>query len=238
MLPIADWPDFSERSDRDEWMEDPTVPDETLVETVDAVERIGRMTGGRETSIAGLDALVGPETRSLSILDVGTGNGSIARAFREWGHRRDIAVEVVGIDLLPAAIRRAREQCGDLSDVHFSCTDLFEIDVSRHFDIVHASLVLHHFPGDKALRALDKMTELSRRGVLINDLHRHPLHWIGSKLIVPLITGNRLAIHDGPVSVLRGFRRRELVELAAQSRLRSATVEWQFPFRWLLVGRR
>lgn len=237
MISLDRWPDFSERSDRDEWMEDPSVSNETLVETVDAVERVGQLTGGAAASITGLEQLVGPETETISILDVGTGNGSISRTFSEWGHRNGVAVEVVGIDLLPAAIRHARSRCGDLTDVHFSCADLFEIDAARHFDIVHASLVLHHFPGSDALRALDKMAELSRRGVIVNDLHRHPVHWLGAKLVVPAITRNPLAIHDGPVSVLRGFRRRELVELASRSGLSSATVEWKFPFRWLLVGR-
>lgn len=237
MTPLVDWPDFSTRSDRDEWMDDPTVSDDTLVETVDAVERVGRLTGGRRASLDGLDELVSPDADTLSILDVGTGNGGIARSFVDWGRRRGIAVEVVGIDLLPAAIRRARQCCGNLNGVHFAHTDLFDIDASRHFDVVHASLVLHHFPGHRALEALDKMGELARLGVVVNDLHRHPLHWMGSKIVIPILTGNRLAIHDGPVSVLRSFQRRELVELAAQSRLTSATVEWRFPFRWLFVGR-
>jgi 2-polyprenyl-3-methyl-5-hydroxy-6-metoxy-1,4-benzoquinol methylase len=218
-------------------MEDPSVSDETLAETVDAVERIGTFTGGTAASLAGFERLVGPETDSVSILDVGTGNGSISRTFSKWGRRNGVAVEVIGIDLLPAAVRHARARYGDLTDVHFSCTDLFEVDVERHFDVVHASLVLHHFPGSEALRALDKMAELSRRGVVVNDLHRHPVHWVGAKLLVPALTRNRVAIHDGPVSVLRGFRRRELVELASRSALSSATVEWRFPFRWLLVGR-
>jgi len=237
MVPLDDWPDFSKRSDRDEWMEDPAVPDERVVETVDAVEYIGRMTGGWRASVAGLDELTEPGTRSLSILDVGTGNGAIARAFLDWGRRREIAVEVVGIDLLPAAIRRARERTGDLPGVEFSCTDLFELDSTGRFDLVHASLVLHHFPGPRAVRALGKMAQLSRNGVVVNDLHRHPVHWVCSKMLVPALTDNELAIHDGPVSVLRGFRRGELIEIAAHSGLTRSTVEWRFPFRWLLLGR-
>lgn len=230
-------PDFSTRSKRDEWMEDPDLDYETLAEAVDAVARISRFTGGRQASISGIEQLIEMESGRVSVLDVGTGNGRLSRSLAEWGRPRGLELDVLGIDLLPKAVEAARRHHAHLDNLRFECVDLFELEGERRFDVVHASLVLHHFPGDQARRALDRMAELSRFGVVVNDLHRHPVHWAGSKVVIPMLTRNPIAIHDGPVSVLRGFKRRELIDLGRSSRFAETTVEWRFPFRWLLVGR-
>jgi sugar phosphate isomerase/epimerase len=111
-------------------------------------------------------------------------------------------------------------------------------DGADRYDIVHGSLMLHHFPEDRAADALRKMQRLARIGVVIQDLHRHPLHWAGSHLLIPLLTEDAMARHDGPVSVLRGFTRDELEAIAEDAGLKHASVGWHPPFRWLLVGRK
>lgn len=232
------FPDFTTRAELEEWMDDPTLSSEQLAGSTDAIERISRLTGGMRTSLLGLDRLIDREMHTLSILDVGTGNGAVAREFAAWGRRRGVDVDVLGIDLLEPAVEQARRQSRGIDGLEFRRQDLFEMEGERQFDVVHASLVLHHFPAEEAVRALRKMADLSRLGVIVNDLHRHPLHWLGSKMLLPAVTSNDIAIHDGPISVLRGFERREIVDIARRAGLRSFVLEWHFPFRWLLEGRR
>jgi 2-polyprenyl-3-methyl-5-hydroxy-6-metoxy-1,4-benzoquinol methylase len=233
-------PDFSTRTDRDEWMDDLSLPDETLRRTTDAVAYVNRWTGGVKASIAGLTSLVPPGRSTLSILDVGTGNGAMPEAFVEWGQSRGMDIEVTGIDLIESAIETARNRARS-PKLSYACRDLFEMepdDPSDRYDIVHGSLMLHHFPEDRAAGALRQMQQLARIGVVIQDLHRHPLHWAGSHLLIPLLTEDAMARHDGPVSVLRGFTRDELEAIAEDAGLKHASVGWHPPFRWLLVGRK
>ncbi len=233
------FPDFSKRADLDERMEDPSLSAEQLQETTDAIEHISRMSGGIRPSIRGLERLIDRDMPRLSVLDVGTGNGAVPREFARWGRQNGITLDIVGIDRLDSAVQQARRDSADIDSVSFETVDLAELDPGmRRFDVVHASLVLHHFDESEAVDALDRMANLSKLGVIVNDLHRHPVHWLSSKVVIPLLTRDEISQHDGPVSVLRAFNRREMIELAQESVLSSFTLEWVFPFRWLLVGRR
>jgi 2-polyprenyl-3-methyl-5-hydroxy-6-metoxy-1,4-benzoquinol methylase len=233
-------PDFSTRTDRDEWMDDLSLPDETLRRTTDAVAYVNRWTGGLSASTAGLESLLSDGRESLTILDVGTGNGAMPEAFVAWGRDRGLDIEVTGIDLIEAAIDTARDRARS-PRLTYTCRDLFEMDPedeADRFDIVHGALMLHHFPDEQATRALRRMQQLARIGVVVQDLHRHPLHWAGSHLVIPCLTDDAMARHDGPISVLRGFTRGELEDIAHRAGLSHVSVGWHLPFRWLLVGRK
>ena len=82
----------------------------------------------------------------------------------------------------------------------------------RSFDVVHASMVLHHLTVDEAVRLIREMARVARLGVVVNDLERSRLGWIGAWLMAHLLTGNRYTRHDAPLSVRRSYR---AVEMAA-----------------------
>src|SRR6476659_5436344 len=48
----------------------------------------------------------------------------------------------------------------------------------RSFDVVHASMVLHHLTVDEALRLIREMARVARLGVVVNDLERSRLGWL------------------------------------------------------------
>jgi ubiquinone/menaquinone biosynthesis C-methylase UbiE len=83
----------------------------------------------------------------------------------------------------------------------------------RSFDVVHASLVLHHLDPPDALAILTEMGRVARLGVVVNDLQRSRLGWIGAWLVGHLLTGNRLTRHDAPLSVRRAYRSNEMADL-------------------------
>ena len=56
------------------------------------------------------------------------------------------------------------------------------------------------------------MARVARLGVVVNDLERSRLGWIGAWLMAHLLTGNRYTRHDAPLSVRRSYR---AVEMAA-----------------------
>jgi 2-polyprenyl-3-methyl-5-hydroxy-6-metoxy-1,4-benzoquinol methylase len=113
---------------------------------------------------------------------------------------------------------------------------LFDLDGS--FDVVHAASVLHHFDGSSAGDALAKMFALARAGVVVNDLHRTPLAWIGARIAARLFTTSRLVRNDAPLSTLRAFTRADFVELCRSKGLPEPEIAWRAMFRWRVVIRR
>ncbi len=228
-------PDFSKRSARLELLDDLSIDGEELEDTLRQVEQINVLSRGPTISLAGLECLLPDGLDQLSVLDVGTGSGDIPRRIADWAEKKPFSVAIKGIDLSHTTIRYARRRTTRDERLEFELKNLFDLPDDEQYDLVHASLVLHHFPGDEAARALDKMYRLSRYGVIINDLQRHPVPWLGLRLALPIFSRNRLVKNDGPLSVLRGFTRRELMRLARGVGVSQPSVAWEFPFRWLLL---
>ena len=78
------------------------------------------------------------------------------------------------------------------------------------FDVAHASLVLHHLDPDEAVALLRELRRVARHGIVVNDLVRGRLAWVGGWLLVHAIATSRYTRHDGPLSVRRAYSRREM----------------------------
>ena len=96
------------------------------------------------------------------------------------------------------------------------------------FDIAHASLVLHHLEPVEAARFLGELRRVSRRGVIINDLDRSALGWVGAWLLLHVATRNRYTRDDGPLSVRRAYRPEEVGAMAAEHGLTRVAVHRAF----------
>ncbi|MCD4748889.1 MAG: class I SAM-dependent methyltransferase, partial [Thermoanaerobaculales bacterium] len=98
----------------------------------------------------------------MSILDVGTGTGTLARAFVERGHR------VTGVDFAARLLRKARHRA---PTAEFLTMDLVDLDAfeSGSFDVVTLAYVLHGFDPQLRSLTLSHAARLARFGVLIFD---------------------------------------------------------------------
>lgn len=228
---------FEARSEALELMDDPALDPGELAETLAQLAVINERLGGHAATLAGLARLVPPGPRELDVLDVGCGGGDTARAVVEWARRRGQAARVRGIDLSSETVACARRACAGTPGLEFAAADLFDLP-ARRYDVVHAALVLHHLPDETAARSLARMFELSRLGIVINDLHRHPAAYHAIKAVTAVASRNRLIRHDAPLSVLRAFRRRELEDLARRAGLGGVEISWRWAFRWVLTARK
>ncbi len=186
--------------------------------------RINRWLGGTAASRRALDRLLSGRTVPHTMLDVGTGAGDIPLALLGHGARSGRRLRVTGIDsrqeVLDAA--RARDPRLDRSpDLELVVSDGRLLPwPDRSFDVVHASLVVHHLEPPDALAFLREAARVARLGVVVNDLVRARHHWLGARLLLPLMTRNRFTRHDGPLSVQRAYTRMELRALLAGAALR------------------
>lgn len=180
------------------------------------LRRVNRWLGGASLSTAAIEALAAHRVQ-LTLLDVGTGGGDIPVALLDWAKRRDRRLSVVGIDSRPEIIAEAaRAHSGRATDVRL------ELQIGdgrslpypdRSFDVAHSSLVLHHLDPDDAVALLREMGRVARLGVVVNDLHRGRLAWLGAWLMSHLLTANRYTRHDAPMSVRRAYRVPEVTDL-------------------------
>jgi SAM-dependent methyltransferase len=233
-------PDFSRRSRASEWMDDPSVPDDLLAHTLADLRRTNRLLGAYRATDAVLDPLL-RRREAVRILDLGCGGGDYLAHFVRRGARLGCRVQVVGLDtnpvtvgharahldadLTPALRSRARAEIGDALSTGYA---------ADAFDVTHAALFLHHLHGPAAPQLLREMDRVSRVGLIVNDLHRHPLAYAGIWLLSRALRMAPMVQHDGPISVLRGFQRNELRDLTEEAALPASSIRWHWAFRWTL----
>ena len=104
------------------------------------------------------------------------------------------------------------------------------------FDVVTASLFLHHFDEEALPAVLAGLHRLARRALVVNDLHRARVPYLFGRVAFPLLFRSRVSVEDGLLSIRRGFRADELRAAFARAGLPAVTVRREFPYRLLVVA--
>lgn len=229
--------DFESRSNRPEKMDDPSLSPRQLERTLRDLAALNDQIWGHRPTIDGIEALVG-DRDSVSILDVGTGFGDVPRRIADWGARQGVDVQVTGIDLSETTVECARRHSRSYDNIEFRRCNLFELADDEQYDIVHAALMLHHLDDAQIVDGLRAMYDASRLGMVINDLHRHPIAYFGSHLLLRMLSENPVIHHDGALSILRAFTGDELREYCRRAHIAEPRLRWWPLFRWQLIAGR
>jgi len=197
------------------------------------LRRVNRYLGGSLLSRKAVDLLLAGEPGPHSLLDVGTGAADIPLSLLDSAAARGRDLRVVGLDIRPEVLQAARS-----IDPHLERLDNLQLRAAdgralpyrdRTFDIVHASMVVHHLDPRDAVAFLREARRVARRGVVVNDLIRGRLNWAGAWVLTRLATRNRLTRHDGPLSVRRAYTRTEALALLVSAGLQPVA-EFNVPF--------
>jgi ubiquinone/menaquinone biosynthesis C-methylase UbiE len=210
------------RTDAVELLDGPLDDPPTLAANLRDLRRVNRWLGGVGLSADAIDALAAHRAE-LTLLDVGTGGADIPLALLERATERGRRLAVVGIDSRPevlAAAALANPAVGTTSGLELWVGDGRSLPYpDRSFDVAHASLVVHHLAPEAAVKLLGEMARVARLGVVVNDLERSRLGWIGAWLLGHLLTANRFTRHDGPISVARAYRADEMAAMLREAGL-------------------
>ena len=239
------FPSFRSRSEADELMDDFAITDHRLTDALDQLRVVNRYLGGYDAPMAVLrPLLLDAGTEPLRILDLGTGIADFPEHLVRWAARQSPArpVTVVAVDANPATVAHARRSLAQRLPAELQgAIDVQVADAlalpygDGSFDVVIASMVLHHFAHPSAVVVVEAMRRISRRGIIINDLQRHPLAYYGIAGLTRLLRATEMMQNDGPLSVLRGFTAAELETIAVEAGLRNVSIRWCWAFRWLLT---
>jgi SAM-dependent methyltransferase len=185
--------------------------------------RLNRLTGGTRLSERAIDALGGGAT----ILDVGTGGADIPMTLLARARAAGRPLTITATDSRPeilASARRARPLIDRTAGLELAVADGRGLPYpDGAFDIAHASMVVHHLEPDDAVRFLRELRRVSRSGIVVNDLIRGRLSWLGAWLLIHAIATSPYTRHDGPLSVRRAYSRPELLGLIAAAGLQPVT---------------
>ncbi|MBR9915469.1 MAG: methyltransferase domain-containing protein [Algicola sp.] len=225
------------RSNKEEIMDDLNYHGPVLHDALDKLAKINRWLGGNQVTMNGLKILLKnhPKELPVTIVDVGCGSGDILREIAKYGKRHGYQFQLLGIDANPYTVAYAKRQSEAFDTITFETIDVFSEDFNAlQYDVVLATLFLHHFDKEALIYLLSPVVKKAKIGVVINDLHRHKLAYYLFKLLCITIK-NRTIIEDGLTSVLRGFKRKELEEIS-QNLDADFQIKWKWAFRfqWIL----
>lgn len=229
-------PDLRERSTGSERMDDFAIGGEELKEALRQLRLINRLLGAAWPTLWGVKRLWREAGRpaQLHVLDVGAASGDAGHLMLRWAERAGIELRITLLELNPETCAHAQEYWVAEPRVQVRQGDLFELG-GGEADLITASLVLHHLPTPEVARALQRLRRAARIGLVVNDLHRHPLAWSFIRGATALLSRNPMIRHDAPLSVARSFSRSDLAELQRLEGLTDLRFRWAPLFRWLLL---
>jgi SAM-dependent methyltransferase len=189
---------------------------------------VDRWLGNRRALAAAVvPHLGGPSPR---ILDAGCGSGDVLAELRRAGGGRALAV---GLDLKPLHLAAAPE------GIHRVAGDVRALPFApRSFDVVTASLFLHHFDAPELPAVLAGLWSLARRALVVNDLRRARVPYVFGRLTFRALFRSPVSVADGLTSIRRAFTDDELAEAFAAAGIPGARIRRTWPYRLVAVAER
>ena len=181
---------------------------------------INRMTGGAALSVRAVRLLL-PD--GGTVVDVGAGAADIPVRLLADARRRGSPLEVTATDsrqeVLDAALA-IRPALGHIPGLTLGLADGLRLSwPDASFDVGHTSMVIHHLEPDDAVVFLAELRRVARRGIVVNDLARGRLAWLGAWLICHTLAASRFTRNDGPLSVRRAYTRDDMEGLIRRAGL-------------------
>lgn len=236
------WPAFDTRAvHEEEIMDDFSVVDDRLETALRDIRITNRLLGGYGPSHRALRGLMDP-ARPYHILDLGSGSADYPAHLVRWADAEGLDVRVDALEANPVTADHARAYLDQAlpdrlrSRVRVITDDVFTYapDHGTRYDLAHAGLFLHHFPDGELIALLKRMRTLCPHGLVINDLHRHPVAYASIWLLARLLPTSPMYQHDAPLSVRRAFTQDELMRVVHRAGYASAKITWHWAFRWVV----
>jgi len=220
---------FLKKSFKKELMDDFSLDDGRIDRALKELRTINRFLGGNSVSKKGLEYLIKETKTEFRILDVGGGGSDILFDLKnKYEH-----LKIYPVDLNKHSCHYQKKERNNNKII---CADAFKLPVrEKSFDIVHASLFLHHFSDEEISRLIRSFLVTSSRGVIINDLRRNILAFSGIKILSMIFSKSEFVKNDGPLSVRRAFTKKEFVKILSLTGVDNFIIKRMRSFRFLVI---
>lgn len=230
-------PELKYRSRQKEMMDAPVISKKLLIQNLRELDFLNRTLGGHTITLQGIKQLVHLKDKQYHIADLGCGSGDTLKHIARWARTNGYKVKLTGIDINEDAIAFLNHHCREYSEITGIISDyrLF-LQTSENIDIIHCSLFCHHLTDAELTELISLLKSKVKVGFIINDLQRTWLAWFAVRIFTTVMNGSKLARHDGPVSVLRGFTKDELKALLNGENAVNYSISRKWAFRLLVIA--
>ena len=231
-------PDFSKRSDGIEIMDDLKCSGHILDQTLRELEIINKWLGGNRITINALSNLLHayPNATDVTIVDLGCGGGDMLKIIDAWGKRKNLRLKLIGIDANPYIVKFAKKNLRNYPHIQFQTMNIFSEDFQHQtYDIVVGTLFYHHFTNEQLVQIFKHLKHQVRVGFILNDIHRHWLAHFSIKLLTQIFSKSAMVKYDAPLSVLRAFKKEEVIQILETSGFKKIFIRWKWAFRWQVI---
>lgn len=228
------------RTDTPEIMDDFNLEGEVLREALDKIAKINQLLGGNSLTLNGVKEMISkePKSRLITIVDIGCGNGDMLRVLSNYGKENNYLLNLIGIDANGFTINHAEKLSEMYPNISYKCENIFEYDFSQlNSDILLCTLTLHHFKNNEIENLLTTFNTHSKIGIVINDLHRSSTAYRLFQIICYIFGLNSMSREDGLTSILRGFKKEELITFSKKLGFKKYSIQWKWAFRyqWIIL---
>ncbi|HCW08811.1 MAG TPA: SAM-dependent methyltransferase [Cytophagales bacterium] len=218
-------------------MDDLSFSDKVIFQTLRELDFINQWLGGNAVTLNALHKIFKSISRdkSITIIDLGCGSGEMLRLISKKAISEKRSVVLTGIDANPHVIDYAIAHSRN-ENIAFKAQNILSDEFkSQSFDIIIATLFLHHFTNEQLVEIFASLKNQARVAVVVNDIHRHPLAYYSIQWLTLLFSKSSMVKYDAPLSVLRAFKKNELKEILQKAGIDHYVLKWKWAFRWQLI---
>ena len=223
------------RTDEPETMDDFAMEGEILRDALDKIAKINQLLGGNKLTLRGVQELIRniSKTTTITIVDVGCGNGDMLRNLADYGLKNDLEFQLIGIDANNFTVNHAQQLSRNYPNISYQCDDIFDKNFAKlKYDIVLCTLTLHHFKDNEIIQLLNVFNVNSNIGIVINDLQRSAIAYRLFQALCLVFRLNDMSREDGLISILRGFKKVELIDFSEKLKFSNYKIQWKWAFRY------
>ena len=157
------------------------------------------------------------------------------RRVSRLGEKLGYKFKLIGIDANQDSIQYATLLSLGVKNITYRQMNIFSDEFKElEYDIALSTLFLHHLNDKEILEKVNLLSGQARIGIVVNDLHRNKLAYFLFN-IISFFINNKIIRNDGLVSILRGFKKRELEQFANQLQIKSdINWKWAFRYQWIM----
>jgi len=229
--------DLHQRQLIPELMDQPDLDGDAHRRALRALSRINRISNSVGILYAPIRELARAHTgtRPLRVLDVACGGADVTTGCAARAEADGLPVVFEGCDMSDTALKLGEEHASARGvSVNFFRQNVIDDQLPEGYDIVMSSLFLHHLEEPEALQLLSNMRESCGKMLLVNDIIRCRTGLFLAHFAGNVFTRSPVVRFDAQASVRGAFTIPEVRRLAEEAGLLDATVQWRWPWRYLL----
>lgn len=227
---------LNQRSKEKELLDNLSLSGKELTQSLEQLAFINRFLGNTSSILQAIENLTLKNSlKTGRIIDLGCGGGDILIALEKKLRRKQLSIQLIGIDGNPHSLAHAASKAGKDSDIEFICQDILaEAFILPACDILISSHFIYHFEEEELIRFIRKHKNNVSNTILFSELIRNRFAFILFRIFSQLLGFNQIVRKDGLLAIQRAYTHKELNSLFTQAKFHSPRIQNKWLFRMLI----